>query len=881
MTKLPWLFPLLALVVVQVDALAAQAPSEPFLLPKDGGQINVRDYGAKGDGVADDTEAFRKALKDEDSATRCVYVPKGTYLLSDTVGWRCRRTVVGESRESVVLKLKDGTASFGDATKPKPMIQSAMPGLYGNDSRANAAFDNYLINLTLDTGKRNPGAIALRHTTHNSGVVENLLIRSGDGAGVIGLDLSDTEFGPGMISQVEVIGFDLGIKTPGNVSNTVLQHIVLSKQKVAGMENNHPVSIHDLRSDNAVPAIRNTDSWMAQLVLVDAELTGGAKDSTAIINLGQVNLRNVKVAGYATALNDHGSVVAGPRIEHYYHDAVQSLFPSKPHHLDLPIEAPPAIPVEPLDRWLVIGPKGTEDMTAALQTAFDSGAQTIYLKPGNYPLSDTLVVRGKLRRLVTLIGGAGAGLGGNIDKVGRDKPFMRIEGTATQPPLVIEGLAFGAWPHQPTVIELAGPRTVYMKYCRCPHPGGYLRSLPAAAGGKLFMDEMAAMLDLAPGLSAWIRQSNPENNPYSPGKAHPSYIINRGSKVWVLGLKTESPAIHVITLDGGQTEILGGFFRDHVGFEVTAKSTISYQGLPVLPEAVMGLLQKGVPAFITIDSQLSASYVQYAWQPGAARDLQAIEVRGGEVKELRLDPVNQTIGLYSTAPRGAQDVVVESFTASSAVLRSGESCVLKWNVRNAKTVSLLPGIGEVAASGERTITLTAPTTWTIRAEGLGGPEEATVAVAMYRAPDNVTGAKPGLSAAYYEGQWPTLPDVTKLKPAAPNRIVAQPDLTPAKRAENYVLTFTGYVEAPTAGVWTFSTMSDDGSALWIGDQQVVDNDGVHADRERSGHCALAAGRHAVRIGYVQGAGGATLSVAWEGPGIPKQVIPASAWSHRD
>ena len=874
---------LLALLtmLVQVDAMAAQVASAPLLLPKDGGQINVRDCGAKGDGVTDDTEAFRKALKDEDPATRCVYVPKGTYMLSGTVGWRCRRSMIGESREGVVIKLKDGCTGFGDPAKPKPMIQSAMPGLYGNDDRANAAFDNYLINLTLDTGKHNPGAIALRHTTHNMGVVENLLIRSGDGAGVIGLDLSDTEFGPGMVSQVEITGFDLGIKTPGNVSNTVMQHIVLAKQKVAGIENSQPLSVQDLHSDNAVPAIRNTDSWMAQLVLVDADLTGGAKDACAIVNLGQVNLRNVKVAGYGTALKDHGSPVAGPRIDQYFHDVVHSVFPSKPHHLGLSIEEPPAIPVEPLDKWLVIGPQGTDDMTAALQTACDSGAQTIYLKPGSYPISNTLVIRGTLRRLITLVGGAGAGLRGTIETFGRDKPFMRIEGTATQPPLVIEGLAFGAWPHQPTAIELAGPRTVYMKYCRCPHPGGYLRSLPSAAGGKLFMAEMPAMLDLAPGLSVWITQSNPENNPYSPGKAHPSYIINRGSKVWVLGMKTEAPAIHAITLDGGQTEILGGFFRDHVGFDVTAKSTISYQGLPPLPETVMRLLQKGVPAFITIDSQLSASYVQYAWQPGTARDLQAIEVRGGEVKELRLGPVNQTIGLYCTAPRGAQDVVIESFTASSTALRAGESCVLKWNVRNAKTVTLLPSIGEVAASGERTITLTAPTTWTIRAEGLGGPEEATVAVAMYRAPDSVTGAKPGLIAAYFEGQWPALPDATKLKPAATNRIVALPDLTPAKRAEDYVLTFSGYIEVPTAGVWTFSTTSDDGSALWISDQQVVDNDGVHADRERSGTCALSAGRHAVRIVYFQGAGGATLSVAWEGPGIAKQMIPASAWSHRD
>ena len=32
---------------------------------------------------------------------------------------------------------------------------------------------------------------------------------------------------------------------------------------------------------------------------------------------------------------------------------------------------------------------------------------------------------------------------------------------------------------------------------------------------------------------------------------------------------------------------------------------------------------------------------------------------------------------------------------------------------------------------------------------------------------------------------------------------------------------------PFAGQWRFSTVSDDGSALYIGDQRIVDNDGTH------------------------------------------------------
>ena len=39
--------------------------------------------------------------------------------------------------------------------------------------------------------------------------------------------------------------------------------------------------------------------------------------------------------------------------------------------------------------------------------------------------------------------------------------------------------------------------------------------------------------------------------------------------------------------------------------------------------------------------------------------------------------------------------------------------------------------------------------------------------------------------------------------------------------------FTGFVDIPFTGLWTFGLGSDNGSRMWIGNELVVDNDGDH------------------------------------------------------
>lgn len=77
--------------------------------------------------------------------------------------------------------------------------------------------------------------------------------------------------------------------------------------------------------------------------------------------------------------------------------------------------------------------------------------------------------------------------------------------------------------------------------------------------------------------------------------------------------------------------------------------------------------------------------------------------------------------------------------------------------------------------------------------------------------------------------------------------------------------FEGYIWITNPGEYTFYTNSDDGSKLWINDQQVVDNDGRHGRQDREGKRTLSAGRHKIKVAFFQANQGYGLDVSYRGP----------------
>lgn len=99
------------------------------------------------------------------------------------------------------------------------------------------------------------------------------------------------------------------------------------------------------------------------------------------------------------------------------------------------------------------------------------------------------------------------------------------------------------------------------------------------------------------------------------------------------------------------------------------------------------------------------------------------------------------------------------------------------------------------------------------------------------------------------------------------------DITIRQQNDQFAFIWEGYVYIEIPGLYTFYTDSDDGSKLYINTTQIVNNDGTHGCRERSGSISLSEGFAAIRVLMFENGGGECLDVEWAGPGISKGNIP--------
>ncbi|TGJ81258.1 hypothetical protein E0Z10_g7506 [Xylaria hypoxylon] len=89
--------------------------------------VHLKDQGAKGDGVTDDTAAVQKAFNTYGDGSKIIYVDAGTYLLKDTVTIPKDAKIVGETWSQFAA---NGNR-FADASKPVVMFKVGNSGDVG------------------------------------------------------------------------------------------------------------------------------------------------------------------------------------------------------------------------------------------------------------------------------------------------------------------------------------------------------------------------------------------------------------------------------------------------------------------------------------------------------------------------------------------------------------------------------------------------------------------------------------------------------------------------------------------------------------------------------------------------------------------------------
>jgi hypothetical protein len=570
----------ITLLIMLLFPLAAGAEPTPFVPPEDARVVNVRDFGAVGDGKADDTAAINAAIRHVFSkeagysrylSPPFVYLPTGTYRVTGPIeskaeddgwsgGWRAGLLLMGAGPELTTIRLDDRAPGYNNPQQPKAVIATGSeserrtkPGDEPDSGGGNRAFRHSVLNLAVDVGSGNPGAVGIDYVASNRGTIERVRLTAGSGSGHTGLKLTRAWPGPALVKDVTIDGFAGGVDVGHYQYSMTFEDLTLRNQREAGVVCQHnALFFHRLTSENSVPAVVTT-SQHAFILIVDSDLTGGASANAAVKGKGELYLRDVRTAGY-------GRAVFSERKNTDHHPAGNvTLYTSEsfgnnqpPLALDV-ADAPTmwdVIDEVPTSEWVNVVNYGAtfdnngDDDGPAIQAALDSGAAVVYLPVGAYDIRTPLTVPLTTRLLL--------GMQSAIKAEGEAVTLTIADGGDA--PFVAEHIAFDGI----GIVHDSG-RAVAFRHVDLRSKGGAgaqglgYRNTERGTGDMHFSDTMGPKpLIVDHGQRVFGRQVNIEFS-------DDPLIINRGGDLWLLGYKTEGKMV-TLRQEGGRTELLGGLF---------------------------------------------------------------------------------------------------------------------------------------------------------------------------------------------------------------------------------------------------------------------------------------------------------------------------------
>jgi hypothetical protein len=489
---------------------------------------------------------------------------------------------VGQSRDKTLIRLKDSSSGFGKEAR-KPVLTFCLLAC-----GSNVNIGNIIRNVTIDTGRGNPGAVGLEWSSSNYGGINNVAIRSGEGDGRVGL-LLDRRNATGYLHDLIIDGFEVGIElTSGAETVVALECVTLRNQRRAAVvvgsdRGRNCLSARKVSVCNApvvVKAGRN-----AMVVFLDSVFISLSDHPAAIVlqDAAYLFARNLKTSGYAAfAVQGGRTLLDGGLVEEYASTGRVGLKEKETIcPLKLPIKDTPVIlPERDVSKWACVDAYGAvgdgkTDDTAAIQRAMDAGKPVVYFPKANYVINGTVDIPATVREVACLFGAVYRSVASEKDGAG----LFRVTGTS-QEPLYIHGAvsAGGVFlDHEaarPVVLE---DIEVYFNHCRgyarkagmlFPSPAAqnttvwrlYRNTRPDDSAKEVFVnDSLFFAADQSDGdfavenAKVWARMINSEHLPGA------QYSF-RHSDIWILGFKSEN-AKRLFYADGhSRLEVLGGSF---------------------------------------------------------------------------------------------------------------------------------------------------------------------------------------------------------------------------------------------------------------------------------------------------------------------------------
>lgn len=145
-------------------------------------------------------------------------------------------------------------------------------------------------------------------------------------------------------------------------------------------------------------------------------------------------------------------------------------------------------------------------------------------------------------------------------------------------------------------------------------------------------------------------------------------------------------------------------------------------------------------------------------------------------------------------------------------------------------------------------------------------------------PVNLGKMQPGLKYNYYVGTFRVVKDFETLEPKK-SGFISTFNIESREKEGFFGFDYTGFIEIPEDGLYTFYLTTNDGGKLHLAEQVLIDNDGLHPAIERSKTIGLKQGTYPIEVKYFQEGGTNMLKVSWKGPGREKQEIPANVLFH--